>query len=61
MILTMIYQVIPSVLKWDTVEKSGKFSLTTMVVDHHSVGPWHVPSLHEKFSVGWNRTFNRLE
>eukprot|EP01034_Spumella_vulgaris_P034029 gene34029-41965_t len=27
-----------------------------MVVDHHSDGSWYLQALHEKNSIGWNRT-----
>ncbi len=39
--------------------KKNTFSVVSMVVDHHSEGSWYVPSLHDKYSIGWNRTVGR--
>lgn len=30
-----------------------------MVVDHHSEGSWYIPSLHHKYSIGWNITIKK--
>ena len=45
-----------SVTTWNTIDAPKRIAITSIVVDHHSDGSWHVPSLHEKYSVGWNRT-----
>ena len=51
------HAVVPSsVRKWNFIHESKKFSVTTMHIDHHSDGSWYIPSLHEKYSAGWNRT-----
>ena len=49
----------PTVLQFDRVDKAGRFSLLSVLVNHAAETPWYVPSLHHKFSVGWNRTVNR--
>ena len=49
----------PSVLRWASIDEPKKFSLTSMVVDHHSQGSWYIPAFHDKFSAGWNHTANR--
>lgn len=49
----------PSLLQLDVIEKDSTFTLTSMVIDHGRGGSWFVPSLHEKYSAGWNRTVNR--
>jgi hypothetical protein len=45
----------PSVLKFDHVTEPGKFSILSMVVEHHSDTRWMVPSFHWQHSAGWNR------
>lgn len=46
----------PSVKSWNTVDIPRRFAITSMVVDHSSNGNWFMPSLHQKYSSGWNRT-----
>lgn len=46
----------PSVSSWNKINEKSKISIVTMVVDHNGDGPWYIPSLHEKYSIGWNRT-----
>ncbi len=41
---------------WDSIDTPKRFSITSMVVDHHSGGSWYLPSLHDTHSIGWNRT-----
>lgn len=45
-----------SLVSWQTIENSSAFSLLSMVVQHKVEGNWYIPSLHAKYSVGWNRT-----
>lgn len=45
-----------SVISWDTVESKRRFSLLTVAVDHNIDSTWYIPSLHDKFSAGWNRS-----
>lgn len=47
---------LPSVGKWNMIEEKRKIAITSVVVDHNRDGPWYVPSLHNKHSIGWNRT-----
>lgn len=49
----------PSVSRWNFIHEKGKLSIISMVIDHHSDGSWYVPSLHEKYSIGWNRSIER--
>jgi len=49
----------PSVTSWNTIDTPKRIAVTSMSVDHHSDGSWHVPSMHERNSAGWNRTFNK--
>jgi len=46
----------PSISKFDNVDTPGRFSLISMVVENHRDVPWYVPSFHERYSAGWNRT-----
>lgn len=46
----------PSVKSWNTVDIPRRFAITSMVVEHSSYGNWLMPSLHQKYSSGWNRT-----
>jgi hypothetical protein len=46
----------PSVLRFDNVTTQGRFSIISMQVDHHSDTRWMIPSFHNKYSAGWNRT-----
>ena len=46
----------PSVLRFDNVTTDGKFSILSMVVEHHTDTRWMIPSYHYKHSAGWNRT-----
>lgn len=53
---TIASKVPASLTKWTLVHEQKKFSMTTMVLNHHEDGSWYIPSLHEKYSIGWNRT-----
>jgi hypothetical protein len=46
-----------SVTKTNKIDEPGKFSVISMHLQHHADTSWHVPSLHDKYSWGWNRTF----
>jgi hypothetical protein len=46
----------PSVTKCNRLSISKKFSILSLKVDHNTEGPWYIPSLHDKYSIGWNRT-----
>lgn len=48
-----------SITNWNMVTSPRRFSITSMVVDHHSDGSWFLPSFHERDSIGWNRTLLR--
>lgn len=48
-----------SISKWDYIDAKKKFTILSMVVDHHSDGSWYIPSLHDKYSIGWNRTVEK--
>jgi hypothetical protein len=50
-----------SVTKMNTIDTPKKFSVVSMALDHHSEGTWHIPSLHDKYSAGWNRSFYTAE
>lgn len=54
--ITSNYKIKPTVKTWDSIETPGHFSIISMAVDHHSDGSWYLDSLHEKHSIGWNRT-----
>ena len=45
-----------SVINWDMIETHGRFSLLSMSVEHNNDGAWYIPSLHDKYSAGWNRS-----
>lgn len=55
-VITNAFKIKPSIKSWDTIDTPKKFSITSMVVDHHSDGSWYLQSYHEKHSIGWNRT-----
>lgn len=46
----------PSLTKWESVDSTRRFSITSMSLDHNREGKWYMASLHDKYSVGWNRT-----
>lgn len=47
----------PSIAEWHTVDTAATtVTILSMSVDHHADSPWYIPSLHEKYSIGWNRT-----
>jgi hypothetical protein len=48
----------PSVLTFNTIDEPSKFSIISMVVDHHVDTKWYVPSFHERYSAGWNRSMS---
>lgn len=50
----------PSLSKIMSINTAGRFSLTSMAVQHRSSGSWYLPHLHDKFSAGWNRTVSVL-
>lgn len=54
--LAQFSKIPPSLSKWSFLHEPRRFTLTTMVLDHHSEGSWFVPSLHQKYSIGWNRS-----
>lgn len=49
----------PSVKRWDTVDTPGKLSIISIAVDHGEQSGWYLRSMHEKYSVGWNRTLEK--
>lgn len=55
-VVTSTFHIRPSLKSWDTIDTPKKFTITSMVVDHHSDGSWYLQALHEKYSIGWNRT-----
>lgn len=54
--LHSFFKVHPSVNDWIDIDVAGKFTILTMHVDHHQESNWHVNSLHDIGSIGWNRT-----
>jgi hypothetical protein len=47
---------IPTLTKWNLIDEKDKISLTSYTIQHSNEGPWYVPSYHNKYSYGWNRT-----
>jgi hypothetical protein len=45
-----------SVVYWDILTEPKKISILSAVVEHRHDGNWYVPSLHQKYSIGWNRS-----
>ena len=45
-----------SVIKTTNIDVEGKFTVMSMAMNHHSDSSWSIPSLHDKYSAGWNRT-----
>jgi hypothetical protein len=54
--ITSSFRMKPTLKSWDSLDTAKHISLTSMVVDHHSDGSWYLQALHEKHSIGWNRT-----
>eukprot|EP01036_Dinobryon_divergens_P032366 gene32366-41935_t len=54
-----MFRVPSSILSWDAIETPNRLSIVSMSVDHHTSGSWYMRSLHQKNSVGWNRTVER--
>eukprot|EP01038_Epipyxis_sp_PR26KG_P008885 gene8885-11984_t len=52
------FKISPSITSWNRIETLHKFSIVSMSVDHHSDSSWFLPALHEKDSIGWNRSFH---
>ena len=50
----------PSLSKIMSINTAGRFSLTSMAVQHRSSGSWYLPHFHDKYSAGWNRTVSVL-
>jgi hypothetical protein len=50
------FRIKPTVKTWNSIDTSKHISLISMVVDHHSDASWYLQALHEKYSIGWNRT-----
>lgn len=48
----------PSIRQWENIDVDKHFSILSMQVDHHQESNWFMPSLHEKHSIGWNRTLD---
>ena len=57
--LDTYFKVTPSLKSWNSVDNPRRFAITSMVVDHSSHGNWYIQSLHEKNSIGWNRTHSQ--
>jgi hypothetical protein len=53
------FKISPSVTQWESLDTPGKFSIVSISVSHHSDSSWFLPALHEKYSIGWNRTINK--
>ena len=54
-----MFRVPSSLLSWDAIETPNRLSIVSMSVDHHTSGSWYMRSLHQKYSLGWNRTVER--
>lgn len=54
--LEYFFRTKPTVSEWDTIETPKKFSINTMVLEHQRDGVWYLPHLHDRYSIGWNRT-----
>jgi hypothetical protein len=50
------HKITPSVSSVVPIDSKGKFSVTSMSVQHRSDTRWYVPHFHDKNSAGWNRT-----
>lgn len=50
------HKMTPSVSSVVPIDSKGKFSVTSMSVQHRSDTRWYVPHFHEKNSAGWNRS-----
>lgn len=46
----------PSLIRWDSIDTPGHFSVLSMHVDHHLESNWYIPALYNKYSMGWNRS-----
>jgi hypothetical protein len=53
------FRTLPSVETWENIEKSKRFTILSMNVDHHSDTSWYMPALHAKDSIGYNRTIHQ--
>jgi hypothetical protein len=55
--VSSFFKVAPSISQWNTIgtDQYG-ISILSMRVDHHAESPWYIPSLHNKYSIGWNRS-----
>jgi hypothetical protein len=54
--LESFFKITPSLKSWNIVDTSQRFNIISMSVDHSSQSSWFMPSLHEKYSAGWNRS-----
>jgi hypothetical protein len=48
-----------SVIYWDVVNEPKKITILSAVVEHRHDGNWFIPSLHTKYSIGWNRSVSK--
>lgn len=55
---SFFHSIHPSISKWEYIELKDHFTILSMQVDHHSDSSWFMHSLHEKGSIGWNRTLD---
>jgi hypothetical protein len=46
----------PTVLSRDTINDEGKFSILSMNVDFTTPERWYIPSMHDRYSAGYNRS-----
>lgn len=54
------YKLSPSLTDIIPIDGAGKFTVTSMSVQHRSDARWYVPHYHEKHSAGWNRTVSYI-
>jgi len=46
----------PSIINLESIDNKNRFSVTSLTLEHGSDCKWYIPSFHQKYSSGWNRT-----
>ena len=46
----------PSLTNIIPIDVAGRFTVTSLSIQHRSDSKWYIPHYHDKHSAGWNRT-----
>jgi hypothetical protein len=59
--LESFFHIPPSVINWENIENPKHFTVLSMSIDHSTESKWFLSHLHNRHSIGWNRTHTQRQ